>query len=586
MLVTPSGTTPARRGVILMVVLLLLTLFTILGLTFVLLADSYATSARVARQAEDHPRPDIDAELALSFVLGQLIYDIPDDPVGDHFTLRGAQSRPEYVRLDDTAQALNDKAYAGLGRLHYPSAPFPALNDSDLLNYQFFAGDGWVRDPERLGNRIPGQPRGSYVPGNVSYTYVDNNNAFLAFLNSSTNTIDVPSFHRPWVFNLDPQYRGSLLAKPLPFNDPRHPNWTSPAGKYLTLRPRAAEMGPGFPYPQDAGGDVKNYDGGPGGCDSIWIDVNAPVMLSADGRKYKMLVAPLLIELDSRLNLNVHGNIGARNNGHAGNQGWGAWEVNLGKDDRRPERAPDRRSGMGQLIPRLTRGRPSPRSVRPRRSAVASRWHATRSCGQPGRGNRCAACRVTRRERCASIPVCCLDSFPTPVHFASRRLHTVCPSAFGPGFPMFPLSGYNDGFPREYDEFRYRRSTVCIHPLLYDPLFPAAGNRAFSIGDMVKLLRYGGTNYEFLGSDLIRLCPNNFNNSAIRNLVTTTSFDLDRPAPLPYAWDKDAAPYKLQRLYPYALTQPDVTAPFGANQFTDSRSKHGKGRCPRIPSSI
>src|SRR5690349_11508210 len=70
-----------RRAVILMVVLALLTLFAILGITFVLYADSEATSARIAREAENQPRADWDPQSALAFALGQLIYDVPDNTI-------------------------------------------------------------------------------------------------------------------------------------------------------------------------------------------------------------------------------------------------------------------------------------------------------------------------------------------------------------------------------------------------------------------------------------------------------------------------------------------------------------------------
>src|SRR5205085_306910 len=112
-----------------------------------------------------------------------------------------------------------------------------------------------------------------------------------------------------------------------------NPLWSATATpppwyKYITLRPLPA-LNPGFPVPEDGGGDVKNLPG-PGTLkrlvkvlvkgkpefkpelwnnDSFWIDLDYPVMTAPDGRRYKALFAPLVTDLDNRLNINVQGDI-------------------------------------------------------------------------------------------------------------------------------------------------------------------------------------------------------------------------------------------------------------------------------------
>jgi hypothetical protein len=359
-----------RRGIILLVVLALLTLFAIAGLTFVLYADQEATTARIAADAETNVLPDMEPELAFSYALGQLLYGAPDDTVpgdfGVYSSLRGQDLSTNlygwlYDPKNPTANAPNDKPFSGTGRLHYPSAL--GQDDYNLINYNYYSADGFIRFPGRLFD--PNNPltiKGPYAGGlNPSYTYPDLNNFYLGAMQSSDGKVLVPSFHRDYLFGSPAGYPGN------PSGAAVNPNWINRVGKYLTLRPRPVDqlqqadvVGAGLPwplpldtltaaqqttlqtlvaqlqsqgkllsYPEPDGFDVKNLDWAPGGNDSLWMDIGAPVMVAADGRKFKMLVAPLILDLDNRINLNVAGNVLGQNNSSSSLQAFGPWEQNV-----------------------------------------------------------------------------------------------------------------------------------------------------------------------------------------------------------------------------------------------------------------
>src|SRR5262245_50316570 len=359
---------PPRKGVILLVVLSLLTLFAIIGISFVLYAGAAADSARIATGAESVSRPDVEAEVAMAYFLQQLLFDVNDDESGIGSALRGHSlsrsmfgykgnlSGNSYVQATSPAfpnphnPDANDRPFVGTGRLHFShpaGTPLAGIDDYVLVNYTYHRADNFLRDPERYGTRPAPRASGAaenrrpWVGGyNAPYTYPDLNNMYLGAMRAgafpgvpgSEGAILAHSFHRLYTGF------GSL--------DPGNPNWTNTADvtmKYKVLRPRPAEH-PNFPLPEDAGGDVKNVIGSPGyydpitnkfyNNDSFWMDLGAPVMRSADGRLFKMLFAPFIVDLDGRVNLNTHGNIrgrdGGGNPGHASNHGLGLWEVNLG----------------------------------------------------------------------------------------------------------------------------------------------------------------------------------------------------------------------------------------------------------------
>ena len=84
-----SLVSPPQQGVVLIIVLMLLTLFAAVGISFALYAQTAATSSRFQCEAESPFQPDIDPELLLAYFLGQLIYDVSDDESGVYSALRG-----------------------------------------------------------------------------------------------------------------------------------------------------------------------------------------------------------------------------------------------------------------------------------------------------------------------------------------------------------------------------------------------------------------------------------------------------------------------------------------------------------------
>src|SRR5260370_25285558 len=162
----------------------------------------------------------MDPELAMSLFLGQLIYDCHDDEVGVQSSMRGhsfgrtmygANFTLDTAKLPDGNDRFfytgdNSSAYSGIVRYHNASTLFPGVDEHNLVNYQYFANDpvlnGKVRDPERLGTRTsPGAAfaANSFIPANASYTYCDGNSMFLAYMDTTTGEIKVPSFHRRWL---------------------------------------------------------------------------------------------------------------------------------------------------------------------------------------------------------------------------------------------------------------------------------------------------------------------------------------------------------------------------------------------------
>ncbi len=574
----PASLTPeTRRGVILLVVISLLTLFAIVGLSFVLYAEAEARSSQLFREAEVQSLPDVDPELLLGLFLGQFIYDVPDgepdDPRGLFSALRGhSLARSKYGWNDAGG---NTTPFNGTGRYHAPSAfdPFQvapphAKDDYYLINYTFFPSHGFLRDPERPGTRLGPSlsQRRPFVGGfNAPYTYPDLNNMFLAAVKAD-GTVLLPSYHRPWAGF------GPLLD---PINDPNNLRWRDPGQfwlNYMTLRPRPAEMGQGFPLPAEPTGDVKNLIGAPGGNDSIWIDLGAPVMVTPNGRKFKPLFAPLIIDLDNRINLNVYGNLRGQGLTHVSQQGWGPWEVNPGH-----VLAADIKLQNGSIIKEWTQ-------------LLAGSLVPTQP--QVGRGRYGQDQLPNSKDRLADPGT--LPHFYAKVNYdGTASAPFSLPGTNGvPGTTCFPI------YPTGYDNGSILERTN--HPLLYN-LFQTklnnADDRALPISNMEALLRYGDTGSPMLTSELFRFCPQNFGDPTSpvpsteaarrRRLVTTHSFDVDQPGVAPWLWSTaPTASYDLiPPKQPYDPLLPDTRLYPTGNPVAPPSLPTAGGPLPPYPNS-
>jgi hypothetical protein len=527
----------SRPGAVLLVVITMLVLFAVVGLAFVYYANSESNASRNNREAQAAFRADVEPELALAYFLGKLIYG--DDNINGVYSAMRGHDLARLVFEGDPTSPIT--AFNGLGRQHntgntYGTLP-AGLDDYNMINYTFFQADGFLRDPGRPGSRTKvTDPLVALKGGlNVPYTYADPNNMFLAVVNANGEVL-ARSFHRDWLFNWPPGATNYFAL-----NDQTNPNWTSPQGKYYILCPRPQEN-PGFPFPEDGGGHVKNLDGwafkgvpvldASGNKvagqyynnDSIWMDLGAPVLTAPDGTKYKMLFAPCIIALDGKINLNVHGNL--RGAGpplfHVSNQGWGPWEVNLSR--------------------LLTQKPPEWTNIYLGNGTVKGRY----AFNQKPEGNGTTTAPTSSEWPPRVFSLVDFDATKGPAYALSDQYQLPGEAAgYKPYVPYanFPAVSYGNNNAYEATD----------HPLLFN-FFNAAGqgNLIFPARNMEALLRYGGTGSPSLNSELFNLLPNELLNSRARLLLTTHSFDYVRPGARAWLPNSTSAPYTLAAgaLYP------------------------------------
>ena len=288
-----------RRGIVLIVILGLLAVLALLGVSFALLAGSEERAAAHFHNAARRARPELDPKEIILEALGQLVADTdnPRSAVRGHSLLRDMYGNDNDLYDERGRPYPNGKvepferyqrAYNGPGE----KGPDGILNtpDDKDINYVF---------NHRIPERDPVNPaRGGGF--DEDYDYPDHQNMFLAYRDGN---LIIPSFHRP-----------QLLVPPHGMTDPGDWAYTADTpgrGRRVILRPRPVEH-PDFPTRFNGGTLVPDVDNdGDGVADSVWLDIGLPVMRAADGRKFKPLVAYMVLDLDGRLNLNVHGQLNA-----------------------------------------------------------------------------------------------------------------------------------------------------------------------------------------------------------------------------------------------------------------------------------
>jgi hypothetical protein len=256
-----------RDGVILVVVVSLLALFAVIGLGYVIYAESAATASRMRRETEVAYgfSAELQPEIVLNGTLARILYDSPDDATGVYNALRGhslARSiygwNPPSVTDPATGKLINTNVvpFNGTGHQKSPEPinvpgllkPLSGLPWDNILNYTYFSGDPIIRDPERYPidpnlatsyrQSLAGSPTIYFGGYNQPYTYPDLNNVFLAAVRASDGQVLTPSFHRPWLF-LGP-------TPPIPdltfLTNTTHPDWYKPSGRLKLLRPRPIDQ--------------------------------------------------------------------------------------------------------------------------------------------------------------------------------------------------------------------------------------------------------------------------------------------------------------------------------------------------------
>jgi hypothetical protein len=247
---------------------------------------------------------------------------LADPSIGDAFVVNG----PAYSGMGRgydptyTAGSAPPATQAPNGYI-YVSDPNDPTNPAKNWEYALLPNPAYFQKRAASGAYPDYDDPAGWGGANVDYTAYDYNNMYLGLLTNDTSTPPklppvLPSFHRSELYaywneklklttGITPALERKISFRPTQFDHPIFCSTTNLAFNTARPDPKNPTLkipGPAWP---DVPLDVDNM--GTGVPDSIWIDPGLPVMTTRDGRTYKVMVAPLILDMDGRVNLNAHG---------------------------------------------------------------------------------------------------------------------------------------------------------------------------------------------------------------------------------------------------------------------------------------
>ena len=319
-----------RRGVLLLVCLVLLVMFLMLGVTFVLTAGNFRRSSEAYQRMLERPSADLPERSGdlLDSVAHDLIRGTSsqDSPFAEENLLEDLYGRPALRGV------VTDPNSGGLGA-EYKQASNSSVEQLTVLDV---TPDGDFSPPQiqdyyagQVLTFLTGKAKGQSTRI-VGWNGSDQLTVISLPKASSVLPTDLNNSHflvngRPFSGDgTDSSSSGRQKNEDYDKADANNPWLTSFSSD--TITPAYSDKA------VTAGASAQVDNDGDGEKDSVWVDTGLPLQLQSDGSYVKPLVAMMVRDLDGRVNLNAHGSVAqqqAMGSGttHPLGQGYGPAEI-------------------------------------------------------------------------------------------------------------------------------------------------------------------------------------------------------------------------------------------------------------------